>query len=515
MKKRTGHRSGLGLLAVLLAATLAVSGCSSSREGTSSKRISSESSKKGSGTVSEQDKVNEALRVAASEIPDDIEEFEVDGLKVIHRPTDPAYHTIYAKLYIRGGLPALPEGMSPVVEQLALDVPRFSGPANMEKSQFRRELDRMRTNIGATAERDFSTLSVRCVDENFDRSWELFTGMVMNPGFDPVEMSNLKERTVTAIRNRKVVPEAYAQYLADSVFFYGHPYGRISREGDVAPVTEDIIRQHRKDMLVKSRLFLVVVGNISREEITEKIRATLAKLPKGSYKDPELSIPVNATKPSVIVRAPWGREDIPTNYLVARHLGPWHNDDLFYAMQRLRSYVGGFLFREIRIERNLSYAPDASTYDHRLGFGDITISTVYPDSAWRVTKNSIIDFFQTRLLTEETLQNIPPTWYTSQYMDQQTAESQATEIGSAYFYTGDWKTAYQTLERFSEVTPEKLNEAAVRYLQNFTVVVVGNPESVSVDEYLPSDDGSDESSVVPSARSGKKSSRFSTSKGRG
>ncbi len=376
----------------------------------------------------------------------------------------------------------------------------------------------MRTNLGASAERDFSTVFVRCVDENFDRSWELFTGTIMNPSFDPVEMANIKERTITGIRNRKVVPEAYANYLADSVFFYGHPYGRVSQEQDVAPITEDVIREYRKKMFVKSRLFLVVVGNFTREEITAKIRTTLAKLPKGSYKDPEISVPVNANKPSVLVRRPWGREDIPTNYLVARHLGPWHSDDLFFAMQRLRSYVGGFLFREVRIERNLSYAPDASTYDHRLGFGDISISTALPDSAWRVTKNNVIDFFQTRILTEETLQNIPPTWYTSQYLGQQTAESQATEIGDAYFYTGDWKTAYQTLERFSEVTPQDLNEAAVRYLRNFSVVVVGNPDAVTIDEYLPTDDGESgeaESSIVPSARSGKKSSRFSTSKSGG
>ena len=520
MKKHISRRSGsgFGILSLILVMIVAFSGCSSSQQSTERDgKISAGKDAGASGTAedSKQDNINEALRIAASEVPENIEEFEVDGLKVILRTTGPTYHTVFAKLYIRGGLPALPDGVSPVYEQLALDVPRFSGPANMERSQFRREVDRMRTNIGASAERDFSTLSVRCVDENFDRSWELFTGIVMNPGFDAVEMANLKERTITSIRNRRVVPEAYAHYLADSVFFYGHPYGRISREEDVAPVTADMIRTYRKNMFVKSRLFLVVVGNVSREEITQKIRTTLARLPKGSYEDPKIPVPDNATKPSVLVRRPWGREDIPTNYLVARHIAPEHSGPLFYAMQRLRSYVGGFLFREIRIERNLSYAPDASTYDHRLGFGDISISTALPDSAWRVTKNNIIDFFQTRLLTEETLQNIPPTWYTSQYLDQQTAESQATEIGTAYFYTGDWKSAYKTLERFSEVTPEDLNEAAVRYLQNFTVVVVGNPDAVTVEEYLPSDDGggSNGSSSVPSARSGKKSSRFSNSKG--
>lgn len=502
-----GGRFHIPLLGLVLWGLLLMTGCSSAQ-------------KSGTGEDAEVDtqrriekEKEDALRVAATEIPEEIQEFEVDGLKVILRPTGPSYHTVFAKLYIRGGLPALPADVSPAVEQLSLDIPRFSGPANMERSQFRREIDRMRTGIGATAERDFSTLSLRCVDENFDRSWELFTGVIMNPAFDPTEMANVKERTITAIRNRRVVPEAYADYLADSVFFYNHPYGRVAKEEEVGPITEQMLRDYHKRMYVKSRLFLVVVGNVTKEEITQKVRSTLAKLPKGSYSDPKIAMPENAAKPSVLIRKPWGREDIPTNYLVARHIGPRRDDNLFYAMQRLRSYVGGFLFREIRIERNLSYAPDASTYDHRLGFGDISISTILPDSAWRVTKGDIISFFQDNILTEETLASIPATWYTSQYMDQQTAESQATEIGSAYFYTNDWRTAYQTLERFSEVTPEELNEAAVKYLRNFTVVVVGNPDRINAAEYLPDDDlGARKESSTPSARSGGKSSRFTNSK---
>lgn len=519
MKRRSATRGGM-LLGILLAGLMLISiGCSSPRKATASEDGSSryETSDRGnaSGTESsEQDRVNDALRVAASAVPEEIEEFEVDGLKIILRPTDPSYHTVVAKLYIRGGLPALPEELSPAIEQLALDIPRFSGPANVDRSQFRRETDRMRTEITATAERDFSTLMLRCVDENFDPSWEYFAGVVMNPGYDETETANIKERTITAIRNRRVVPEAYAQYLADSVFFYGHPYGRVSREDEVIDADIATVKEYRKKMFVKSRLFMVVVGNVTREEITQKVRATLAKLPEGSYTDPTITVPQNATVPSLLVRKPWGREDIPTNYLVARHLGPWHSDSLFYAMQRLRSYVGGFLFREIRINRNLSYAPDANLYDHRLGYGDITISTVLPDSAWRVTKNDIIDFFQTRLLTEETLENIPSTWFTSQYISQQTAASQAQEIGAAYFYTGDWRTAYQTLERFSEVTPEALNEAAVRYLRDFSVVIVGNPEDITVDEYLPTDDPvlEDEANSLPGARSGGRSSRHTNSK---
>ncbi|MGE3801227.1 MAG: M16 family metallopeptidase [Candidatus Kapaibacterium sp.] len=470
---------------------------------TSTKATRSGGEDSGQVTVREEDEINETLRAGATEIPKEIEEFTVDGLKVILRPTGSSFHTVVTKLYIRGGLPALPDGVSPAIEQMALDVPRFSGPAWMERSEFLRERDRMHLGLGASAERDFSTLTLRCVDENFDRAWSLFSGMITEPSFDPIAMENIRERAIIGVRNRSIVPESYAEYLADSVFFYGHPYGRVAEEADFTKITEQDLRDYHKQLFVKSRLFLVVVGNITREEITEKIKASLGTLAQGSYKDPKVAIPKNASHPSLLVQSPWGREDIPTNYLVVRFLGPDHKDKLFYAMERLRSFMGGFLFREIRIERNLSYAPDASTYNHRIGFGDISISTVLPDSAWRVTKSRIIDFFRDNIIKDEYLSEVPATWYTGQYLGMQTAESQATELGSAWFYKDDWKEAYRALDRFTKVTPEQLNEAAVKYMDNFTIVVVGDPEDVTRSEYLPEDVSTDDeaSSDVPAARS--------------
>ena len=452
--------------------------------------------------LDEEEDNNDELRDAATAVPDEIEEFTVDGLKVILRPTGSSFHTVVAKLFIRGGLPALPDGVSPAVEQMTLDVPRFSGPSWIDRSDFLRERDRMHLGLGATAERDFSTLTLRCVDENFDRAWELFSGMIVEPGFDPIAMENIRERAITGIRNRKIVPESYAKYLADSVFFYGHPYSRVAQEEDFKKISVNDLQKYHDELFVKSRLFLVVVGNVSRKEITEKIKASLAKLPKGNYRDPVVSVPQNANHSSLLVINPWGRKAIPTSYLVARHSGPGHNDDLFYAMERLRSFVGGFLFREVRIKRNLSYAPDAATYNHSIGFGDISISTALPDSAWRVTKREILDFFQNNLIHEQYLSRVPATWYTGQYLDMQTAESQATELGTAWFHKGDWREAYRAPLRHTEVSPEELNEAAQKYMENFTIVIVGNPEAVTRSEYIPEDvDGeAGSSSEVPGAR---------------
>lgn len=425
--------------------------------------------------------------------PENVMQFEVNGIPVILRPTDPVNHVVSAKLFIRGGLTALPAGVSPAVQQLALEVPPLSGPQSMTRQEYRRLIDRMVTGIVPSDERDFSSMRIRCVDENFDRSWDLFTGIIMQPRFDEVELRNAKERMLSGIRNRLASPESYAEYLADSVFFYGHPYGRLAQEEDVAPINAKTLEEHYKKMFVKSRLLLVVVGNIDSADLHAKVANSLAKLPQGNYVDIDVPQPVNAQTSNLIIRRPIGRtEGSPTTYIVARHLAPNKTDPLFYPMLRLTSFVSGSLFREIRIERNLSYAPDADAVFLNSSYGEISMSTTLPDSAWRTAQREVVDFFRDYVIADEYMKSGMSSWITSNYMKEQTSESQAHELGVAQIYTGSWTNAFRTIDELRSMSSEDMNEAARRYLQNFTIAVVGDPSNVTPAVFMPKPEASTE-----------------------
>jgi zinc protease len=413
-----------------------------------------------------------------------VKEFDVNGLQVILRPIGSTNHVIAAKLFIKGGVAAMPEGVSPAVEQLALQVPPLSGPEGMSKAVYRRLIDRMVTGILPDAGRDFSNMTLRCIDEKFDSSWALFTGVIMHPQYDAVELANVKERLVTSIRNRFTVPENYATYLADSAFFHGHPYGRDAEEADVAPITAGMLANYYKSLFVKARLLLVVVGNIDSADLHRKIASSLGQLPQGEYHEPDLPDPVNSDSSIVIIRKPIGDRSV-TNYIVARFLAPRRNDSLYYAMLRLTSFLRGSLFREVRIERNLSYAPDADVEFGRTSFGEISISTTLPDSAWRVAKHDVVDFFRMYIIADEFMKSGLNSWITSNYMSEQTNESQAREMGTAELYTGSWQNAFRTLDAIRSMSPEEMNLAAQLYLRNFTIAIVGDPAAIHRAEYLP------------------------------
>jgi predicted Zn-dependent peptidase len=419
--------------------------------------------------------------------PDNVKQFTVDGIDVILRPTGPVNHVIAAKLFIRGAVTALPEGASPALEELALALPPLSGPAGMSKADYRRKIDRMVTGIVPGAGRDFSTMTLRCVDEKFNESWDLFTGVILHPQFDPVEFRNAIEAQLLSVRNRYSNPGAYASFLADSAFFAGHPYGRFDTEADIKRITVEKLQEHYRNLFVKSRLLLVVVGNVDSADLYHKVATSFAKLPQGSYVDRPLPAPPTVGEPRVIVRAPVGaREQVPTNYIIARFLAPNRDDSLYYPMMRLAVFLSGSLFREVRMERNLSYAPDADANFGKTSYGEISMQTTLPDSAWRVTEGQI-DFFRRYVIADQYITSGLSAWITSTYMREQTNESQANELGVAQLYTGSWTNAFRTIDAISKMTPEQLNEAAQLYLRNMTVVIVGEPTQITPSNYLPSE----------------------------
>jgi len=418
------------------------------------------------------------------EIPDNVRQFDVDGITVLTRPSGPSNHVVYAKIFIRGGITALRDGVSPAMEELALTVPIASGPLGTDRAKHQREMERTAIGISASTERDYSVLNLRCVDETFTRAWQIYTGIILNPQYDPLELRNAKERMLSLIRNRYVNPESYASYLADSVFFDGHPYGRFVQESELPGITVDLLQAHQRGLFVKSRILLVVVGNVDSAQLHAMVSSTLGRLPQGNYRQATIPIPKNAKVQQILVRRPYGGVAAVTNYLVARYLAPGMDDSLYYPFMRLTSFLSGSLFREVRVQRNLSYAPEADVRFNDVSYGEITISTTLPDSAWRVAKGEVVNFFRNFIISDESVKSGLSGWITSYYMREQTNESQAGRLGEAYLYTGSWKNAFGLVEGISSITPEQMNMAALRYLKNMTFVIVGDPSAVTSSEYL-------------------------------
>lgn len=406
----------------------------------------------------------------------DVQEFEVDGLRVLLKQSTQS-PVISSILFIRGGTSVLPAAKPLTIESFALSVNAGSGTKSTSKSVYRQTMLRMGSGIGGQDGRDYSLMLLRSTREHFDTSWKFFAEKVTSPQFDPTEYANLKKNVLSGLGSVSASPSGHSRYLIDSLYFKGHPYGRRTMPKDVEQTTLPLMEQHLKEILVKSRLVLVVVGNVSREEITSKIKSSgMSALPEGSYIETSLPSSEQSTKPGLYYYT--STRKLPTNYVIGYFRIPPQGSADYYPYMRMRYFLGGNVFNSIRVEHNLAYAPSVDESEWRDPVGVITFETAHVDSAIKLVYENV-DFFQQYLLKQDIISSNVDLLSTSIFMDQETSQSQAEAIGEAYVMTGDWRNAFMSPDKLASVTKEDLNRAAVRYLKNFNWLVYGDSVRVS------------------------------------
>jgi zinc protease len=403
-----------------------------------------------------------------------VQEFTVDGIPVLLR-TSTAAPVVSAILFIKGGSTALRPDQPISLEYFAMNVAAASGNQRISKSYFRRKMVGMGTAISGDDGRDYSAISMRCTRENFDTSWSYFTDIATQPAFDPVEFDNFRKSVLVGLASRTSDPDVYSNVVADSIYFRDHPYGRILNAADVQRPTLEMAAAHFKSIMIKSRLMLTVVGNITRSELEAKIHQTLANLPEGSFTEPQFGPPPQAFAPSATF--PRFDRGLPTDYVVGYYLIPSMGDPDYYPYIRLRNFFGGFVFNHIRVQHNLAYAPNVDDREGKTSIGVISMQTPYVDSAIKLIDKDI-EFFQENTIRESAIKDGVARWTTNNYMKAETTMSQAVLLGRAKIYTGDWRNGFVSFSKLASVTPEQLLHAAQTYLRNVNWVVVGDTTGI-------------------------------------
>jgi len=361
-------------------------------------------------------------------------------------------------------------------EYFAMNLIPGSGSELTSKQRYRRVMLRMGSGLGGSDGRDYSVLSLRSTRENFDTTWKFFCEVIVHPKVDPIEFQNLKRNALVSFQSGRNNPDVLSRTILDSIYFYGHPYGKRVTKENIEVQTPENVLAYYKTIMVKARMLLVVVGNISRSELEKKMRKNgLTSLPQGSYVKNEIPVPVKSNSPGAYF--PPIARNLPTKYVVAYHRIPSKSDSDYYPYIRMRNFFGGFLFQHLRVQTNLAYAPNNDDIDGRSAYEMISFQTPYVDSAVKLVFKDV-DFFQQNTLLESAIKGNVAKWATSNYLKQETTGEQAGAIGQAQLSTGSWRNAFISFDKLASVKPEDITRVANKYYKNFNWVVVGDTRDV-------------------------------------
>lgn len=399
-------------------------------------------------------------------------DFLVDGIHVVLRRTT-ANDVVAASLYLLGGTQQLSDSTQGIEAFLLAASER--GTKRFSKDALRGLTARLGSTIEIDPSVDWTMIGSRGLRDSFDSTWIVLADRVMAPRLDSAEVELVREQLLIGARTRRDSPDALVQAEADSAMWTGHPYG-LEPSGTVESLSRISVarlRRYQREQVVKSRMLLVVVGNVDRAQVERLVHTTIGTLPAGSYQwSPPRSPPVTASTITVVPRS------LPTNYLLGYYTGPPASSADYPALRVATAVLGGRLFAEIRSRRNLTYAVDAPFVERAASAGGLYVTTTQPETTLGLMQVEV------QRLKDETidpsgLERLVQQFITEYFLNNETNAAQADFIARGVLYRGSALAA--TPDRFVDdlraVRPQDVQRVARTYMRGIHFAYVGDPAS--------------------------------------
>jgi zinc protease len=380
---------------------------------------------------------------------------------------------VSANVYLLGGVRQVTE-VTAGIEPFLLDVSE-RGTVHYPRRLLRRAMARLGTTIVVEPQVDWTTLGVRATSATLDSTWMIMADRLMAPRLDSADIELLRQQYRSAVRQREDSPDALVEFLADSAAFSGSPYGRslVGTERSIESLTRADLRQYQATQMVRSRLLIVVVGNVTQPHVEQLVRETLGRLPLGTY---QWALP--SEPPPIATMLVTRQRVLPTNYILGYFHGPVASQPDYQALRLATSALSGQLFAEIRTRRNLSYAVNAPFLDRAVAGGGLYVTTVAPDSVLDLMHSNIM-LMQSNLVDPSALGRLVQQFITEYFLDNETDADQANFLARAELYRGDYREADRFVDELRRVTPQDIQRVARTYMKNIAFAYVGDTAKVS------------------------------------
>lgn len=254
------------------------------------------------------------------------------------------------------------------------------GSGEMDARAFAQARDTLAARYSFEAYRDSISVSARFLTENRAEAVALLRQALSQPRFDEDAIERVREQILSNIRSDALDPGTIANVNFNQMAWGDHPYGS-SGDGTVETVgaltREDMIAAHGRT-IVRDRVFVGAVGDITPEDLAALLDEVLGDLPKGGPVD--VADAAYLLEPGVTV-LPF---DTPQSVALFGHEGIARDDDDFFAAFVANEIFGGGgfnsrLMEEVRVKRGLTYGIGAylAPSDH----GALVLGQVATDNA--------------------------------------------------------------------------------------------------------------------------------------
>jgi len=351
------------------------------------------------------------------------------------------------------------------------------------------ELESLSANFNATANLDYSLVSLNTLKSTMDRSLDIYADLILHPSFPEKEFVRLQKERIAAIQREKVTPQFMAlRVVPGLVYGKGHPYAvpftGTGTEASVKTMTRADLAKFHDTWFKPNNATLLVVGDTTMAEIKPKLEKLLAAWKPGDI--PKRTVP-NVAEPEKDVVYLIDRPGSGQSVIFGAQLAPPQNDPDAVALQLVNGIFGGTFSSRInmnlREDKHWSYGVRSLLPAARGQRPYISLSPVQTDK----TKESLVELVKEykniagdKPITAEELKDEQSNATLALPGQFETVQQLSGAYGNILEY-GLPEDYYNTFtQKALALTPEDANEIAKKYVlpDHLVWVVVGDLSKV-------------------------------------
>ena len=396
----------------------------------------------------------------------------VDGVKVIVQPS--GNDIVEIQTIIKGGVQNYSaEKMG--IETMAMNALTECGTLKHDKNSFKNALEKVSASVGAGTNKNFSVIRLNCIKGDFETAWPLYAEAITIPKFDAKEFERIKQDAINELKASESDPDNAIDKYADKVAFAGRDY---VKDPDGTPeiiqkLTPAETQAFYKSILTKSRMFIVVVADLSRADIEAKVKGLLGGIKQGAPFELKKSF-FRVYKNTFSAE----NRELATNYVEGITSGPAPGTPDYDAFNVAMRIFADKHFLDVRTNNGLSYAPQAWFSPGATSVAKFSVSTTQPDKYIAVF-DKLVDKIKGQGFNNAEVADMKVTYLTGFYYKNETNNAQASSIASNEVLHNNWKRSLTLANDVKKLTPEQVSDAFRKYIGNIIWVYQGDPKKVN------------------------------------
>lgn len=352
----------------------------------------------------------------------------------------------------------------------------FKGTSRRTAKQIAEALDAVGGQLNAFTTKEYTCYYARVLDEHFGLAVDLLSDMLFESKFEMQDIGRERNVIIEEIKMYEDAPDELVHDIFASSMWQGHALGRpiIGTAEVIAGLSREEILKFYNIYYNPGRMVVSVAGNISHEEVINKLRPVL-ETKKERAQARQMTAPNSHRE--IVCRG----KDTEQVHLCVGTPGLYLDHDKIYVFQIINTILGGGLssrlFQEIREQRGLVY----SVYSYHSSYHDTGLFCVYAGLS-KQNVDEVLDLIfkqvgdiQNNGVKEEELQRAKDQLKGNLFLSLENVNTRMSRLGKSQLYLGKVVSPDEIVSRIYKVTARDIQDLAVEMLKpdKFSLAAIG------------------------------------------